>query len=435
MDITTIADLLNEFVSAETEILNQQDIKHPTTIGAMYEGLTETVLKKSVFAGLNLKVVKNSFIAGCDTEFDIMLAEGEGEKIPHTDRYKYKPEQIIAIIQVKKNLYSKDIKEGFSNLQFLIDYFEPRDPERFVGRLFRDGFRAICRKDVTARKSGELSKYEEFIFHTLRVEAFLPVRIIWGYNGFASEFSFRESFFEYLKSNLTTDLNKKIAGFGPHNFPNLIFCGQFTMLKQNGMPFGYPVQEGNWWAFYTSSSYNPTKFFLEAIWTRLSYKFDQLPMDIFGEDLTMEPANRFLDCRIKEWNGNHGWEYNYFTLSDKFLKENPGVAEWEPVELDMPQHIVVSELCRKEEIDLTADKDLESFVMKEGAYTSLTDFIDKLKMTGLVFVENNKLKLLTDQCQCAILPTGKFVAGENKSGRFTNWMMREIAKSKKKNGK
>lgn len=431
MDITTIADLLNEFVSAEKEILNQQNIKHPTTIGAMYEGLTETVLKKSVFTGLNLKVVKNSFIAGCNTEFDVILVEGEGEKIPYTDRYKYKPEQIIAIIQVKKKLFSKDIKEGFKNLQFLIDYFEPRTPEKFIERLFRDGFRTICRKDITARTAGELAEYEEFIFHTLRVEAFLPVRIIWGYNGFVSEFSFRESFFEYIKSNLTIDLNKKIGGFGPHNFPNLIICGQFSMLKQNGMPFGYPVQENNWWAFYTSSSYNPTKFFLEAIWTRLSYKFNQLPMDIFGEDLTIEPANRFLDCRIKEWNGNLGWEYNYFTLSDKFLKENLGAVDWQPVELDLLQHIIVSELCHKEEIDLMADNDLEAFVMKEGVYTSLTDFINKLKNTGIVFVENNKLKLLYDQCQCAILPTGKIVAGENKSGRFTNWIMRELAKSKK----
>lgn len=433
MNIETIADLLNEFVLAETEILNQQDLKHPTTIGTMFEGLTETILKKSVFTGLNLKVIKNSFIVGCDNEFDVMLVEGDGEKIPYTDRYKYGPEQIIAIIQVKKNLYSKDIKEGFDNLKFLIDFFEPREPEKFIGRLFRDSFRAICRKDVTALKSGELSKNEELVFHTLRTEAFLPVRMIWGYNGFVSEFNFRNSFFEYLSTNLTTDFNNKIGGFGPHNFPNLIICGQFTMLKQNGMPFGYPMTEDNWWAFYTSSSYNPTKFFLETIWTRLSYKFEQLPSDIFGEDLIMEPANRFLDCRIKELNGHQGWEYNYFTLSDDFLKENPGAAEWQPVELDMRQHVIVSELCNKGEIDLATDKDLEPFVVKGGIYSSQADFVEKLKATGLVFEENNKLKLLTDQCQCAILPNGKFIAGENKSGRLTNWIMKEMEKTKKKN--
>ena len=82
MDITTIAGLLKEFVLAETEILNNQDIRQPITIGTMFEGLTETILNKSIFGGLNLRVIKNSFIVGCDTEFDIMLVEGDGEKTP-----------------------------------------------------------------------------------------------------------------------------------------------------------------------------------------------------------------------------------------------------------------------------------------------------------------------------------------------------------------
>lgn len=430
MDINTIADLLNEFILAEKEFLNQQDIKHPTTIGTMYEGLTETILKKSVFSGLNLRIVKNSFIAGCTTEFDVMLVEGDGEKIPYADRYKYRPEQIIAIIQVKKNLYSKDIKDGFNNLQFIIDYFESKEPEKFTYRLFRDSFRAICSKDISSIKSNELTEYEEFIFDTLKVESLLPIRVIWGYNGFASEFNFRESFYDYLKENLTTDLNKVIPGFGPHNFPNLIFSGQFTMLKQNGMPFGCPMQEENWWSFYTTSSFNPTKFFLEAIWTRLSYKF-QLPTEIFGEDLIIESVNRFLDCRIKKWDGNYGWEYSYFTMDNELLKGNPGATEWQPVVLDIIQHTIISELCNKGEIDLIADKELEPYIKKDGLYKSLNDFIEKLKSTGLVFVESNKLKLLTDQCQCAILPNGDFVAGENKSGRFTNWIMKELAKSRK----
>ena len=111
--IRTISDLLNEFIKKEVEILNEQDIKHPTTIGSMFEGLTEEILHQSLFEGLNLKVVKNSFISGCDTEFDILLVEGEGEQIPYTTRYRFLPEQVLAVIQVKKNLYSKDIKEGY----------------------------------------------------------------------------------------------------------------------------------------------------------------------------------------------------------------------------------------------------------------------------------------------------------------------------------
>lgn len=434
MDISTIAELLNEFVLAETEILNQQNIKHPTTIGTMYEGLTATVLHKSIFKGLNLKIVKNSFIIGCDTEFDVLLVEGDGEVIPYTDRFKYKPEQIIAIIQVKKNLYSKDIEEGYNNLKFLKSYFDNREPEKFIKRLFRDSFRQTCRKDISAKKLGELSENEEFLFETLRIEAFLPVRVIWGYNGFASEYNFRKSFYEYLNMNKTTDLNKGTTGFAPHNFPNLIICGQYSMLKNNGMPFISPVQTDNWWPFYCSSSYNPTYFFLEAIWTRLSYKFEQLPESIYGEDLNMEPASKFIDCRMQRHNGRISWEYKYFKIASKDLKDNTEVTEWQPVELDITQNVIISELCKYGEIDLSTDESLEDFVIK-GSYSSLSDFLDKLKATGLVFVEQNKLMLLTDQCQCAIMPNGKFIAGENKSGRFSNWMNKEIMKAKSNHDK
>ncbi|MNY56260.1 hypothetical protein D3C86_1923190 [compost metagenome] len=83
----------------------------------------------------------------------------------------------------------------------------------------------------------------------------------------------------------------------------------------------------------------------------------------------------------------------------------------------------------REEIDL-AGQNLGFFVTRNGLYKSLDDFLEKLKSTGLVFIEGGKLKLLTDKCQCAVLPNGKIVAGENKSGRFTRWFNREAAKLK-----
>ena len=151
----------------------------------------------------------------------------------------------------------------------------------------------------------------------------------------------------------------------------------------------------------------------------------------YAEDLTIEPAKRFLDCRIKELNGNHGWEYNYFPVSEEMLKKNIELKEWQPIELDMTQWIIIMRLCKEEAIDLGADKDIENLVIK-GSYSSLFDFIEKFKDTRLVFVEDNKLKLLTDQCNCAILPDGRLVAGEDKSGRFTNWIIKNSAKSKTK---
>jgi hypothetical protein len=427
--IQSIADLLNEFIKQNVEVLNKEEIKHSTSVGDMFEGLTQEVLNRSIFQDLNLKVVKNSFILGCKNEFDVLLVEGDGRNMPFTNRYEFRPEQVIAILQVKKNLYSKDISEGFTNLQFIIDHYENKKTEPFMYKLHKDSFRAICRKDIDAYKLKELTLEEEFVYSTLAIEAQLPVRILWGFNGFASEWNYRESFIEYLTKNLTTSAKNKIPGFGPHNFPNLIICRNFSMMKQNGMPFISPLNEKKWWPFYATSSYNPTYYILEAIWTRLSYKYEQLPTSIFGEDLTMEPATRFLDCRIKEFNGGFGWEYDYFAATEETLKENTNVVQWEPVFLDEKQHIVITELCEKGEIDLANHGGLDVFVMEKQNYSSLDHFIEKLKRTGLASVENNKLKLLTDLCQCVIMPDGRTVAGDNKTGRLTRWVENQMKKN------
>lgn len=427
MDINTIAELINGFVAMEKEILNRQDIRHPTTIGDMFEGLTAEVLDRSIFNGLNLKIVKNSFIYGCETEFDVLLVEGEGKSIPYTNRFQYKPEQVIVVIQVKKNLYSKDIESGYDNLKFIINYYENVKPEEFILRLFRDSFRSIVKKDVSAKKNGELSKREDFLFDILKLEALLPVRVVWGYNGFSNEYNFRNSFHKYLSQNVSIGIDNKKHGFGPLNFPNLIISDKFSMFKTNGMPFIASVQEDEWWPLYATSSVNPVYYFLELIWTRLSYKFPKVSTDIFGDDLHMEPASKFLDCRRIELNQIEGWQYKYIEISNKQLKANTEFSEWNPVELDEIQYAIISKLCNEGEIELNEDKELREFVL-ENDYMSLDDFVLKLKNTGLVYTENNKLKLLTDQCQCTILPNGTLVAGENKSGRFTRWICKEMSK-------
>lgn len=263
-------------------------------------------------------------------------------------------------------------------------------------RLFRDGFRAACRKDITSLKSGDLSENEKLIFNTLKVEASLPVRIIWGYNGFKDEYNFRDSFHEYLKANLTTDIKKIKGGFGPHNFPNLIICGNLSMIKLNGMPFGSPVIEDRWWPFYGTSSYNPTHFLLEALWTRLSYRFENLPMEIFGEDLTVEPVKRFLDAKLQDLDNQKGWAYNYHSSSRKSLKEHSSVVAWEPIAIDDKQYVIINEIGQKGFIDLSSDDSLENFVIEDSTYTSLEFFLDQLLKTGLVFIESNRLQLLTD---------------------------------------
>src|SRR5690606_26598097 len=139
--INTVADLLNEFSHKEQELLKTYDIiKHPGIIGDMYEGLTKEILDKSIFEGLGLKVRAGKITSSkkeLSGEIDCMLVVGDGQKIPYTDKYIYDSSKVIAVIQVKKNLYTKDIQDSFKNLKSVIDVTEERDGEEYHGRLIR----------------------------------------------------------------------------------------------------------------------------------------------------------------------------------------------------------------------------------------------------------------------------------------------------------
>lgn len=114
MDIYSISNLLEALAQQEIELLKASGISHKPTIGNMYEGLTADIVTKSLFKGLNLTVARNSFIAGSQTEYDIILAEGAGVPIRYSEhQFTFEPKQVLAVIQVKKNLYGSEVKYSY----------------------------------------------------------------------------------------------------------------------------------------------------------------------------------------------------------------------------------------------------------------------------------------------------------------------------------
>lgn len=429
--INTVADLLNEFSHKEQELLKTYDIvKHPGIIGDMYEGLTKEILDKSIFEGLGLKVRAGKIINSkkeLSGEIDCMLVVGDGEKIPYTDKYIYDSSKVIAVIQVKKNLYTKDIQDSFENLKSVIDVTEERDGEEYHGRLIRSSYRMICREELPRREDLKKLPFEkQMIFHHLTLEAFYPARIVWGYNGFKSEFSLRESFIGFLESRISTP-EKKFKGFDPLGFPNLIICDKYSLVKNNGIPFGYPINEDLWWPFMVSSYENPVYFFLEIIWTRLHFMYG-ISSEIFGEDLTVDEMHGFLLARAKETPEIKGWEYYYVHMKEEDLSEPLNHKDWEPTFLDACQFVIMDELCRKEELRYNEDPQFEPFISDSG-YTVET-FLKSMRDTGLVHTDNEVLKLITEQCVCGVSPDGKYYAGDNKTGRVERWVIKNITKRK-----
>lgn len=423
MEIITIADLLNAFSKHENERLKKKQITHRPTIGKMYEGLTAKILNATVFDGLNLVVAKGSFIEGSDTEYDIILAEGEGAPVDYVeDSYIFKPQQVLVVIQVKKTLYSKDLGDSYENLKGIFPLYTGGNAKDYMIRIASDAIRSTLGKQPSSYRNGLLNKYEEYVYHTLVTEAQLPLRIVLGYNGFKSEESFRNSIVEYFGTKKST-LENKIEGYGPNNLPSLIICDEYSCVKTTGCPFSAPLNPNldGWWNIYGTSHYNPMYFFLEMIWSLLSYRY-HLDPEIFGDDLKTPLLSPFLDCRVcTDTQGEAiGWDYDYYLRSEEQLSENNDIQYWQPVEIDSAQFAILSELGQKGLIDVSKDADIKSFVIKSG-YDSLQAFIDKLVATKLVSYEGTCLKILTHQCQMVTVG-GKWYAAENNTGRLTRWV-------------
>lgn len=425
MNIHSLSDLLYALAKQENEVLKSYGIQHRPTIGNQYEGLTAEILNKSIFCDLHLTVARNSFIEGSNTEYDIILADGTGMAVKYSERqFVFKPQQVLAVIQVKKNLYGAEVKDSYENLATIAPLYYGKPTEEYVCKWATTSVRNSLGKHVSAYKNGELNIDEEYLYHTLVTEPQIPVRIVLGYNGYSSEKNFRKGIVEYLETCKTT-ANARKNGYGPNDMPNLIICEGFSCVKITGSPFCplYNPSNNSWWNLLGTSSYNPMYFFLETIWTKLSYKY-QLPSILFGEDLKTPCLSPFLDAKIHKDKGTPiGWDYGYKVMTTQELSQNNIIEEWKPVEIDKAQWVILGELGKQGSVCIKDNKDLECFVIQEG-YSDLNDFIDKLLATRLVTIDGDNLKLLTYQCD-RVCVKGKWYAAENVTGRLTNWAMKQ----------
>ncbi|MBN1997221.1 hypothetical protein JW935_06705 [candidate division KSB1 bacterium] len=105
--IRSIGELLKKLLEHEVKLLEDQNIRHPPAIGLMYEGLTQRITARAIPECLKLNV-RSGFIYNDDNilsrQIDCMIVIGRGKKIPYTDDYKYHFKNVVAVIEVKKNL-------------------------------------------------------------------------------------------------------------------------------------------------------------------------------------------------------------------------------------------------------------------------------------------------------------------------------------------
>jgi hypothetical protein len=427
--IETVADFLSEFIAEETKKLNEYELSHGPTIGAMYEGLTSDVLSRAIPRELGLQVA-NGFVTDesglLSSQIDCMLVKGSGEKIPYTDSHKWHVKDVIAVFEVKKRLYSADIADSYSKLKTVLEshcrhvHSEEESKKEFDVSWPRRVFAQMTGFSFSDPSHFEaLPFHVRMIYHTLIAEYFSPIRIMLGYDGFKSEFSFREAFCVYL--------NKAGGqGYGAASFPQLIVSGNYSCVKANGFPYTAPL-EGDWWHFLPSTSASPIRLILELIWTRLTTEY---PLGgLWGEDLELEEFHPFLKGRAVERGNEHGWECSRVYISRENLEIPAQVIKWEPTRVNLAQWCVFDQLCRGKEVRID-DPDLISFLRKEGH--EVDEFLESLLATGMIAIANGKLDLTTEGCQCGILPDGDYIVAENNTGRLTRWLHNYMKSRKEK---
>jgi len=424
--IKTVSDFLLELKQKGSELIEKYEIvDHPVLIGDMYEGLTKEILGKTVFDGLNLKIVAGKIKNGkgeLSDEIDCMVVEGDGDNIPFTDKFIYHFSQVIAVIEVKKSLYTDTLDKSYTNLHSVLDVSrEPeKDGENYLIRLLRDAWKSMLKIELPRRvELNNYSEKEQYIYHSLLMEAYYPIRIVFGYYGFKTEYSLREGFAKYLEEKAKSGVTR---GFGAVSLPSLIICGNNSIIKNNGMPYSVAFSDEEfYWPIYSTSNANPLTHLLELIWTRLSYKF-KISSQIFGDDLTLETAHRFINCKLAKFdNDKLGWAYNYSVFSQNKLSQKVSEpAKWSPAFLTREQFIIINILCKNEVIQIDTDNDFNNFLT--STKIEKKDFIEQLINTGLVYLRNEELRLLTDECQTVILPDGRSCAADNKNNQLTKWV-------------
>lgn len=403
----------------------------------MYEGLTRDLVRRAVFAQLDLRVVdgkvrdRDGQLSG---QIDCMLVEGTGEPIPYTESFVYPIDQVVAVIEVKKNLYSKDLKDAYANLRTVSELGRHDNPN--LG-LARSAFRAIAQRDAAAEDLARLPPELQMLFQCLAKDSIMPARIVLGYFGFSSEVSLREHLIKYLAAELSSGTKvgeAGVLGFGPGSFPSLILCKEAALLKLNAMPYGSPIvdalglapfdNQDGWWPFYGSMGGRNGLALLEIIWTRLRDRYG-LSSSIFGDDLEVE---EFTPLLFGKPTPGRGWELLSYEVAGDHLKYSS--VEWVPAIITEIQAEALLYLGVHGEIEVDSDDALQNYC--DRANSTKEEFLSGLVETKLVFIDaERRLRFLTYECQTVFLPDGRIAAADNSTGRLTRWanMQREARKN------
>jgi hypothetical protein len=421
--IRTVAELLRALQEVEIRQIEKAGIRHASTIGEMHEGLTSSILDKAIPSEAGLRVVSGFVENGSGMQsgqIDCMLVFGEGMSLPYSKHSKWHVRDVVAVLEVKKRLFSRELADAQEHLRAVLDIYgdyivrDAVESFNIEPSLFAFG-NITGVVPPTHDEASRLPFHLEMLYRTLIVEQISPLRIILGYGGYASEFSFRQAFVRFLEKGRSRN------GFGAGSLPQLVICGKYSLVKTNGHPYSAPLRNDRWLIVATSNE-NPLGFLLELIWTRLSRRM-KMP-NSYLSDLSVERVSPLLWCKAVEQGPRQGWQFWFDVVDRSALEQDPPPRDWKPFVVSPGQFAVMNTLCVEGSLSLE-DTRIRELRMHENTA------LDELCEMRLVAKEGNRIVLLTRLCRCAIMPSGELIVGEDSNGRMTAWVEREMTKARK----
>lgn len=310
---------------------------------------------------------------------------------------------MIAVVQIKKRLYKKDIREGFENLHSILELAPQQTVNVYA--TARRSFQQIAQTPLPENVD-TLPPELRHLYWMLRGDACLPCRILLGYHGYKTETTFRQGLLSHIEGL------DSVRGWPPVSFPGFVIGPNTAAIKNTAMPWGTPLSNGWWPLIVTTDGPSPSFVFLEAIWTRLNH-LGLVDASIFGDDLSVESWTPLVDARLK---AEDNWEVR---LHDADVSGLPAAApaEWAPAIVGKPAFVIANMLCNSDPkaIDVT----------NLGPEEEIAAGVSELEAAGIAARDANnpaEVYLLTSGCACVILPGGRFAVGENNSGRMERWV-------------
>jgi hypothetical protein len=405
--ITSFAEFLEQLQAKEAELLAAEAVQHAPTIGDMYEGLTRELVGRAIPKELNLRLI-DGFILGVDGKHshqtDAMLVKGNrGRQLPKTDTWEWPIADVLAVFEVKKNLYGNELTDSIKKMQTIsLQQKELLSENRQVH--LGPSNSAFARLMGRSPESGELDDLASAtgeLLRTIAHEQLAPVRVVFGYDGYVDEIGLRNGFLDALEK-----VPDGLAG--PAVLPNLIVCRTNALLKLNGHPYIVPELDDGQWHIFGSTREAPMVLLLELLWTRLSNEFQaRFPVD---DTLKMEAIAPLLCGKPIVDRDQRGWMFYAKTLTRKQLAEIE-TQHWTPFEVSLEENVVFAMAMNHGGLALD-DEDLLDAADQYGL--NLSEFADRLVAARLFSWKSTGLAHpISDTIHQAISPDGRFWLSAN----------------------